>query len=148
MTVVELLAEMQKLGVLLACDEGALRVKAPAGVLTPDLKTALAQHKAALLALLESARAGPAPATLAPPAPEPPVAPAAPAASSPSVKSQAAALPAPQLNKPVRIPLACLSEYLDAHHLKVVGGDPGLGRRPWRPRLYLAERVDARQEEN
>jgi hypothetical protein len=48
----------------------------------------------------------------------------------------------------VRIPLDCLSEYLDAHHLKVVGGDPGLGRRPWRSRLYLAERADAEPGEN
>jgi hypothetical protein len=76
------------------------------------------------------------------------VAPASPAASNPNVTSQVAALPAPQLNQPVRIPLDCLSDYLDAHHLKVVGGDPGLGRRPWRPRLYLAERADARPEEN
>jgi hypothetical protein len=79
--------------------------------------------------------------------PEPSAA-ARPAAGSPSVTSKVAALPAPQLNRPVRIPLDYLSEYLTAHHLRVVGGDPGLGRWRWRPMLYLAERADHTPEEN
>lgn len=155
MTAAELLAELKKLGVLLICDGDALRIKAPAGVLTPELKAALAEHKAALLAQL-TAGAGPTPAAQTGAAlaassqsganevaalPAPPTA-------DPHVARQVAALPAPQLNQPVRIPLDCLSDYLAAHHLKVVGGDPGLGRRPWRPRLYLAERADAKPEEN
>lgn len=126
----------------LTVDEPPVKLDANAllqrGLLGELLQRALSRFQVVAQAV------SPAPAAQAQPAPEPPVAPAAPAASSPNVTSQVAALPAPQLNKTVRIPLDCLSEYLDAHHLKVVGGDPGLGRRPWRPRLYLAERADAR----
>jgi len=155
MTGAELLAELKRLGVLLTGDGDALRVKAPVGVLTPDLKAALAEHKAELLVQLTRG-AGLTPPAQTPPAPtvsnrsgenEVAALPAPPTAG-PSVASKVAALPAPQLNKPVRIPLDCLSEYLAAHHLKVVGGDPGLGRRPWRPRLYLADQTGAEAGEN
>lgn len=155
MTAVELLAELKKLGVLLTCDGEALRIKAPAGVLTPDLKAALAEHKAALLAQL-AAGAGPTPAAQTPPTPAASSQSSenkigtllAPPTADPHVARQVAALPAPQLNQPVRIPLDCLSDYLAAHHLKVVGGDPGLGRRRWRPMLYLAEDTAARPGKN
>lgn len=118
------------------------------GLLGELLRRSLSRFQVAAQAVSPppAAQVQPAPAAAAP---EPPAAaPAAPAASNPSVTSQAAALPPPQLNQPVRIPLACLSEYLDTHHLKVVGGDPGLGRRRWRPMLYLAEDTAARPGKN
>lgn len=132
----------------LTADEPPVKLDANAllqrGLLGELLRRALSRFQIVAQAVspAPASQAEPAPAAAARPVPE------LPAASSPSVTSQVAALPAPQLNQPVRIPLDCLGEYLAAHHLKVVGGDPGLGRRPWRPRLYLAERADAKPEEN
>ncbi len=155
MTTDELMTQLQELGVLLTGAGEALHIKAPAGALTPDLKAALAEHKAELLAQL-TAGAGPTPAAQTPLAPavssqsgaNEVAALPAPCTADPNIASKVAALPAPQLNQPVRIPLDCLAEYLAAHHLKVVGGDLGLGWRRWRPMLYLAENTATRPGEN
>lgn len=114
------------------------------GLLGELLRRALSRFEVVAQAVspAPAALVGPEPSAAARLAPEPPV------ASSLHVPSKVAALPTPQLNKPVRIPLDCLSEYLAAHHLKVVGGDPGLGRRRWRPMLYLADRADGEMYEH
>lgn len=65
-----------------------------------------------------------------------------------TAESKVAALPALRAGETVRIPLDCLVEYLAAHQLKVVGGDPGLGRQPWRPMLYLADQTNVEMYEH
>ena len=52
MTPAELLAKLERLNVKVSLAGDKLRLEAPAGVLTPELKEALRQHKAALMALL------------------------------------------------------------------------------------------------
>jgi len=52
MTPIDLLAELERLNVKVSLAGDKLRLEAPAGVLTPELKEALRQHKAALIALL------------------------------------------------------------------------------------------------
>ena len=52
MTLLGLLVELKRLNVKLSLAGDKLRLEAPAGVLTPELKEALRQHKAALIALL------------------------------------------------------------------------------------------------
>jgi natural product biosynthesis luciferase-like monooxygenase protein/amino acid adenylation domain-containing protein len=52
MTRDDLLHACARLGIKLAVEAGALRVRAPAGVVTPELRTALAEHKPALLEYL------------------------------------------------------------------------------------------------
>jgi hypothetical protein len=52
MNALDLLAELKRLNVKLSLAGDKLRLEAPAGVLTPELKEALRQHKAALKALL------------------------------------------------------------------------------------------------
>ena len=37
----------------------------------------------------------------------------------------------------LRIPLADLTDYLRAHNLRIVAGDPDLHGHPWRPPLTL-----------
>lgn len=54
MTPQELLAELDRRGVILTPVGDKLRYDAPAGVLTPDLKEAMRQHKADLLVLLRA----------------------------------------------------------------------------------------------
>ena len=70
MTLTELHALLERLGVELSARGERLHYKAPAGVLTPEIKAALAAHRPALLALLARAddRTDPA----GPPASEPP----------------------------------------------------------------------------
>ena len=58
-----LLAEVTRLGIRLMVNGGKLRVEAPAGTLTPELRTALAASKPAILARLRVSLA------LAPPTP-------------------------------------------------------------------------------
>jgi len=52
MTLLDLLAELNRLNVKLTLAGDKLRLEAPAGVLTPELKETIRQHKAALKALL------------------------------------------------------------------------------------------------
>jgi len=52
MTLLGLLVELKRLNVKLSLAGDKLRLEAPAGTLTPKLKEALRQHKAALIALL------------------------------------------------------------------------------------------------
>ena len=52
MTLLGLLAELEERNVKVFLAGDKLRLEAPAGVLTPELKEALRQHKAALIALL------------------------------------------------------------------------------------------------
>jgi hypothetical protein len=49
MTVDELLTELSRLSVKVTINEDRLHIDAPAGVLTPELRAALAEHKALLL---------------------------------------------------------------------------------------------------
>ena len=62
MTLTELHALLERLGVELSARGERLHYKAPAGVLTPEIKAALAAHKPALLAMLAGVddRTGPA----------------------------------------------------------------------------------------
>jgi hypothetical protein len=46
----ELMATLGELGVMLRAEGDALRWCAPAGTLTPELRTAVAEHKATVLA--------------------------------------------------------------------------------------------------
>ena len=55
MTADEILAVAQHAGVRLSARGDRLHVQAPAGALTPELRAALARHKAELLALLSPA---------------------------------------------------------------------------------------------
>jgi hypothetical protein len=59
LSAVELVAEAHRLGIFLACNGNKLRVESPKGILTTDLRQALAEHKAAIMAHLRS-MAGPA----------------------------------------------------------------------------------------
>jgi len=52
MTPLDLLAELKRLKVKVSLAGDRLRLDAPAGVLTPELKGAVQQHKPALMALL------------------------------------------------------------------------------------------------
>jgi len=51
MNTLDLLAELKRLNVKLSLAGDKLRLEAPAGVLTPDLKKAIQQRKSALTAL-------------------------------------------------------------------------------------------------
>jgi TubC N-terminal docking domain len=51
-TAYETLREAQDLGIDIAANDGNLHVKAPAGVMTLELKRALKQHKADILYIL------------------------------------------------------------------------------------------------
>ncbi len=53
MTPAALLSTLHTTGVVLTLDAGTLRYKAPKGVMTPNLRQQLTQHKAALLDLVE-----------------------------------------------------------------------------------------------
>ena len=57
MNLSDLLADLSERGVKLSAAEGELRVRAPKGVLTPELQKELSSHKAELLALLSNHRA-------------------------------------------------------------------------------------------
>ena len=73
MTAAELLAELRHRGVRLEAIDDRLRYAAPKGALTPDLRAAMADRKAELLACLAGASPAPirtVPAPVA--APEPP----------------------------------------------------------------------------
>lgn len=59
MTLQELLAELNRLDVNLSLAGDKLHVEAPRGVLTDDLKEAMRQHKAELVALLKEERSRP-----------------------------------------------------------------------------------------
>ena len=52
MSVAQLLTELQTLGVKVWPDAGALRFKAPAGAMTPELTARLKEHKPELLTIL------------------------------------------------------------------------------------------------
>ncbi len=52
MNTLDLLAELKRLNVKLSLAGDKLRLEAPAGILTPQLKQAIKQHKPALIALL------------------------------------------------------------------------------------------------
>jgi TubC N-terminal docking domain len=55
MTTLDLLQQLRDLGMVLTPDpDGTIRYKAPKGVLTPVLREALSEHKAALHALVEA----------------------------------------------------------------------------------------------
>lgn len=55
MSAAELLAQARALGVTLSAGVGGkLRYEAPAGLLTPELRQGLAEHKAAILVLLQA----------------------------------------------------------------------------------------------
>lgn len=54
MTLAALLSTLHTAGVVLTLDAGTLRYKAPKGVLTPTLLQQLAEHKVALLDLVEA----------------------------------------------------------------------------------------------
>ena len=54
MTAVALLADLRKRGASIAAVGDRLRIEARAGTVTPELREALARHKAALLAMLSS----------------------------------------------------------------------------------------------
>ncbi len=116
------------------------------GLLADLLQRALARFQVAPVAAINTPSGDEAEAS--PSRAHPPPTPPAPPAATPHVASKVAALPAPRAGETVRIPLDSLGAYLDTHHLKVVGGDPGLGRRPWRPRLYLADQTGAQAGEN
>lgn len=66
MTLASLLARLDTAGIALVADGDRLRWTAPAGALTPDLRDALRDHKAALLACLDGHTA-----KLDPPTPRP-----------------------------------------------------------------------------
>jgi hypothetical protein len=53
----ELLAAVQQAGIHLSADGDTLKYDAPRGALTPDLRAALLEHKATLLAVLERLQA-------------------------------------------------------------------------------------------
>jgi len=55
-TTTELLAHLRARGITLSAEGGALKVSAPAGALTPELRSDLAARKAELIELLEQAR--------------------------------------------------------------------------------------------
>jgi NRPS condensation-like uncharacterized protein len=57
MTAVQLLALLTKQGITLSVDGGDLRISAPKGSLTEDLRTQLKQHKSELLEILSTASA-------------------------------------------------------------------------------------------
>ena len=57
MNTLDLLAELKRLNVKLSLAGDKLRLEAPAGVLTPELKEAVSQQKPALVALLEAQEA-------------------------------------------------------------------------------------------
>jgi hypothetical protein len=61
MTTSELLDLVDRLGVKLAAAEGRLRADAPRGVLTEELRAALAENKPAILAILAGPPAAPDP---------------------------------------------------------------------------------------
>jgi hypothetical protein len=52
MTPLDLLAELERRNVKISLAGDKLRLEAPAGILTPQLKQAIKQHKPALIALL------------------------------------------------------------------------------------------------
>lgn len=54
MTAAALLADLRKRGAALAIVGDRLRVEAQVGTITPEIREALAKHKAALLAMLSS----------------------------------------------------------------------------------------------
>jgi len=57
MTISELLSRLRRLGVRIWAEDGKLRLQAPKGVLTPELRDSLARSKAELLRFLEEADA-------------------------------------------------------------------------------------------
>ncbi|MBV9791145.1 MAG: AMP-binding protein, partial [Chloroflexi bacterium] len=70
MTTIELLARLRGLNIKLWAEDGRLRFQAPKGALTDELRTALAEHKAEVLAMLQEAltvtQEGQSPIPLAP----------------------------------------------------------------------------------
>ena len=57
MNTLDLLAELKRLNVKVTINGDKLRLEAPAGVLTPEMKEAIRQQKPALIALLEAEEA-------------------------------------------------------------------------------------------
>ena len=56
MSAAQALGQARSLGIALSAGAGKLRYEAPTGVLTPELRTALFENKAAILDLLEAER--------------------------------------------------------------------------------------------
>jgi YD repeat-containing protein len=77
-TLTDLQACLERLGVKLSARGNKLHFQAPKGVLTPAIKAALIDHKPALLASLGKAGAPVTAAAMAGPAPAPPTRPAPP----------------------------------------------------------------------
>lgn len=115
MTLPELLAELDALGVKVGVVDGKLRVDAPKNALTAGLRAALAEHKAALLAREIGASA-----------PMRQCAPIAPMSSD---------------TLPARIMLDDLicGDFLERHNLRIVGGTAFPDGRNFRPMVYLAD---------
>lgn len=127
MTLDDLTASLDALGVKITAVDGKLRVDAPSGVLTDDLRAALKEHKAGLLAQLKGDRV--------------PSKPSVPSGSEMNPQSDAPGTTGEVLGERIRIPLDALvyGDWLAQHKLKIVGGTPDLGGRPWQPTLYLTD---------
>src|SRR6185295_513069 len=82
MTANELIAQLQEKGVDLKSSGDRLVIDAPKGTITPEVRNALAEHKAELLVILSR-----------PAAPVAPAAPEAPAAPQPYIATQPPAAP-------------------------------------------------------
>jgi hypothetical protein len=136
MTLTELLAELDVRRVRVEAIGGRLRVDAPVNALTAGMRDALAEHRAVLLARLESETG--AGASLAPP-PE-----AEPGASGEGDRTGTVAETDALLILPrgtIRIPLDELvyGDFLARHGLRIVDGAAYPDGRTYRPTLYLAE---------
>jgi|GEM_PF-2221049 len=65
MTILDLLAYLDRRGVILTADGDRLRIEAPAGAVTPAMRAALAERKGEILAALaEAAQPKPAPSEI------------------------------------------------------------------------------------
>ncbi len=108
-------AALEERGIAVAAEGGRLKVDAPAGAITPDLRQALAEHKPALLAHLGGANAGA------------------------SAREELPTFPKSWQLYFYRIPLDDLDGFHARYHLRVVDGTAFPDGRAFRPTIYLAD---------
>ena len=142
MTTAEILAELEARNIKVAVVGGRLQLEAPPGAMAPWLQAALVEHRAKLLALLETGAAETAPAALlASGAGDVPASPPLPVSVSrtPQVVRGAPLPVSPEGT--LRIPLDDLvyGDFLARHKLRIVGGTAYPDGRTFRPMVYLAD---------
>jgi hypothetical protein len=142
MTTAEILAELKARNIKVAVVGGRLQLEAPPGAMAPWLQAALVEHRAKLLASLETGAAETPPAALrASGAGDVAASPPLPVSVSrtPQVVRGAPLPVVPEGTLRIMLDDLVLGDFLERNKLRVVDGAAYPDGRSYRPTIYLAE---------